>query len=400
MIGALGGAVSNDVGTGGCVDGECVGTQVGRVATGAFSSCAIRQEGQVYCWGLLTPTVTADPDYSVQRVPFTGPAESLAANRDGMTCAVLTGGSTACLGGNRFGGLGNGSTEDAALPRPVVGLANASRLSMSSARTAARTDDGRVFVWGLYRDDEDFGQPVFGPETPPLTEITQVLGSTTITRIAVLSPSRVAGISQAAQMTLGRSHACILASSGQVSCWGTNEAGQLGTTTIDTVDEPLAVPGMVDAIYVDAGSRQTCAVRSNGTVACWGSTCALGDSQDCASLGAGPQQVPGLSDAIQVEAQTAGACALRRTGEVVCWGENTSGGLGNGETSDSETPVAVLGLSDIEVLGVSNDHGGHTCGQRRTGDIVCWGLGILGQLGDGSTELFQNVPVPVIDLPD
>ncbi len=381
-----------------CVAGQCVGTRVGRLATGDFDTCAIRSEGRVYCWGLMTGDLNGS-EFPIQSVPFEGPAESLSAS-GGSVCAVLRGGAAACTGGNYDGQLGNGTTESTETPVAVSSLGNTLMVSASYVRTAALTADGRVFLWGLYEGVTDDGQrELFGTSLPPLTDLTETVGSSVLTRFAVLTPSRVAGITNAKQIALGHWHACALEASGEVLCWGLNDAQQLGFALATALDEPNPVPGLGDAIYIDAGRLQTCAVLENGSVVCWGSQCSTG-LRDCASVGSGPQRVAGISDAVQVAVQAAGACALRSNGEVACWGSNELGGLGNGGTANSSTPVAVAGLSDIVALGVPYESGHHFCAERKTGDIVCWGMGGFAQLGNESTELIQNAPVSVLNLPD
>ena len=57
---------------------------------------------------------------------------------------------------------------------------------------------------------------------------------------------------------------------GRVSCWGSNDNGQLGDGT--TVDHftPQLVPGVMDAVEVAAGELHACARRATGGVVCWG----------------------------------------------------------------------------------------------------------------------------------
>jgi alpha-tubulin suppressor-like RCC1 family protein len=51
--------------------------------------------------------------------------------------------------------------------------------------------------------------------------------------------------------------------------------------------------------------------------------------------------VLGVTDAASVAAGNWHACAMRGTGQIVCWGNGTSGQLGNGTFDSSSTPVTV-----------------------------------------------------------
>ena len=100
--------------------------------------------------------------------------------------------------------------------------------------------------------------------------------------------------------------------------------------------------------------------------------------------------------AIQLAGTVATACALVATGDVFCWGLGSLGELGNGATSDSNIPVQVIGLGSraIEVSGVGDSF----CALLENPvDVRCWGDNSSGELGDGSTSS-SDVPVSVQGL--
>jgi serine/threonine-protein kinase len=82
--------------------------------------------------------------------------------------------------------------------------------------------------------------------------------------------------------------------------------------------------------------------------------------------------------------------------QVLCWGRGDFGQLGNGDTLNSTEPVVVRGLpggvvSDV-VIG-----DWHACAVV-DGRVFCWGSNGLAQLGLGVAP-YEVTPVPVAGLP-
>src|SRR5690606_5589458 len=107
---------------------------------------------------------------------------------------------------------------------------------------------------------------------------------------------------------------------------------------------PVPVRGLEDAVEVAAGHEHTCAVRRTGEVACWGRADRgqLGLPLDEGHASA-PATVHGLEDARQIAAGWRHACARGATGEILCWGRNVEGQLGLGTHEAEKTPTRVAG---------------------------------------------------------
>jgi alpha-tubulin suppressor-like RCC1 family protein len=89
-------------------------------------------------------------------------------------------------------------------------------------------------------------------------------------------------------------------------------------------------------------------------------------------------------------------CLLKASGQVLCWGVNLDGQLGDGTNTNRTQPALVANLSDaVEVT--CGDF--HTCARRQSGEVSCWGRNQKGQLGNG-TKTVSNRPVAVAGLSD
>jgi alpha-tubulin suppressor-like RCC1 family protein len=147
----------------------------------------------------------------------------------------------------------------------------------------------------------------------------------------------------------------------------------------------LALPASASgALNVSASNGRTCAATLTGV--------------DCAGLlnygsrtkSAVMVPIEGTAGATFVSSGFKHSCALR-AGEVICWGGGDFGQLGDGSTADSTAPVKVVGLTDAVQISAG---WGDTCAVRASGNVVCWGHNRHGALGDGS-EVDSSVPVTV-----
>ncbi|HET7548043.1 MAG TPA: hypothetical protein VFJ86_09745, partial [Usitatibacter sp.] len=228
---------------------------------------------------------------------------------------------------------------------------------------------------------------------------------------ASLQANALVELNSVVQIAAGPYHACALTSGGDVFCWGSNAAGQLGDGT--TTDRHIAthVTGLTGVIAISAGGTDddasdgaepaathshTCALTSGGAVKCWGANShgelGTGDTTPHSS----PADVSGLaSGVIAISAGGTHTCAIVSGGGVKCWGSNGSGELGDGTNAEQLTPVDVSGLSS----GVASVAAAylHTCASTSAGAMLCWGADESGQLGDGANT-DQNTPVFVQGL--
>jgi alpha-tubulin suppressor-like RCC1 family protein len=190
---------------------------------------------------------------------------------------------------------------------------------------------------------------------------------------------------------------CAVLSTGKVECWGYNGDGQLADGTTANSPVPVAALGITDAKAVasDTDGGSFCAVLSTGHLDCWGYNGygELGNGNTTTPYTV-PQSVKNITTATAVIGGDYGFCARLSTGHLDCWGYNGDGELGNGTvTTDSDVPVAVHVITDATTL-ISGYY--NFCARLSTSHLDCWGSNTSGELGDGSTAGYSDVPVAVL----
>lgn len=428
------------------------------LAAGWGHTCALMEEGGVYCWGDNTNGQLGNGSgeaFIPSPKAVSGLAKGVAAitAKGGHTCALLDAGTVKCWGDNSYGQLGDGTAEDRKTPETVARLEGVRSVAAGWNHTCAIIDGEEMKCWGW----NYFGQ----------------LGDRSMT--SQLKPVSVAELpGPASAMGLGWRHTCAVIDPGLVMCWGANEYGQgwdgwlvepdSPTPTADpgadktatptkkpaTPTEKSAPPRDLNFDYqpMDSGGNHNCAITKKGGVKCWG-------SNDAGQMGIGnsggqsnPVDVIGLTgEAVGVAVGGSHSCAVMRSGDVMCWGANYSGEIGDGTHIDRKHPALVLGLPNgatsiaaggghtcavvpegVMCWGANNNHqlgtplsgpylgisavyvkglssgvrelssiSDHTCALTRAGGVVCWGLNEDGQLGDG-TKQYRPEAVPVSGL--
>ena len=210
-----------------------------------------------------------------------------------------------------------------------------------------------------------------------------------------LTPTRVPELGQVTALSVGYLHACALRVGGTVMCWGDGSDGQIGDGATSDAFAARAVAGLAGATAITTGDAHSCARLSSGAVMCWGANLngQLGDGS--ASPHDAPVFVENLGDALVVAAGASHTCALVSDGKVACWGANYAGQLGDGTTNESHVPVQVVGVDDaIAIAAGAYD----TCAIRNTGGVRCWGANHFGEIGNGERASSPALATDVVGL--
>lgn len=283
------------------------------IAVGRAHACLISPTGSVHCWGshahgalgehrvCIPPTTEGGvPDCTLGPaiMPALPPARELAAGDD-VTCAITMDDRVVCwgvesrLGGSRLPALDPPTPVRLPDGEPLT----ARRVIISHGSVCAIDPAQRLWCWG-----DDFGAlPALQPETGVV------------------------------DVALGRHHRCIIDDRGLV-CRGDNRNGQVGDVAHarrcgdgkcqlgDTVVD-------LDAIRVVVGERHTCALGRDHRVTCFG-------SNEVGQLGRGDAFLVGdlgvaLDGVVDLASGFSHVCAQRVDLSIWCWGSS-------GQTDPSE----------------------------------------------------------------
>lgn len=365
-----------------------------RIALGDAHTCAIKDDGTVWCFGdnsdgQLGNSSFGPPDSTtpVQTSGFgTGRTAVQVAAGERHTCALLDNGEVWCWGYNGNLELGSvGGSQPDPVKVPLGAGITASRIFVGGRMSCALTSDNRLTCWGQNHKGQ------IGNGT--------VLASGGVAPTAV---SNIPTSFAPAHVDPGGRHVCAAATGGAVWCWGDDDRNQLGTAAdgAAAVNVPGQADTVTTARSVATGLEYSCAVLTDDTVSCWGRNhlAQLGRGSVTPASTAAPAAVSIGAPVSKVAAGKAFACALTTAGAVWCWGENTASQIGDataGSPRLAPAQVSNLGGTAVDVVA----GGAHACAVLSSGEVRCWGDNSAGQLGMGGTDYsVRDAPATVASL--
>jgi alpha-tubulin suppressor-like RCC1 family protein len=260
-----------------------VETHIAQVRAGSQFALALTSAGQVYSWGDGIGGELGDGQdsdaFSPVHVAMPGGVKIAAISTGCLHSLALTPkGEVLAWGNNKYGELGDDSTDESDvpvrvdLPRTFKAVAVAAGCYHSLALGA----DGEVFAWGNNQDGQ------LGDGQPNLVNILPV-------EIVI----QLRGVGKVVQIYGGCEHTLALTSKGEVLAWGDDAEGELGLSPPKTVSRP--------ALVTKLKRRGVTSIA----VGCFTSY------------------------------------ARTSPGRALAWGEADSGQLGNGTFTDAKLPVGV-----------------------------------------------------------
>ena len=309
-------------------------------------------------------------------------AKAIAAGGD-TGYAIGSDGNLYAWGAGRDGELGNGTFTLTQTTPVTVNLptgVTAKAIAAGAGTGYAIGSDGNLYAWGA--GDGALGNGVTASTNTPVT---------------VSLPAGVTAKAIAAGIATGYA----IGSDGNLYAWGAGDSGQLGNGTTPTeqyTPVTVSLPAGVTAKAIAAGGDTGYAIGSDGNLYAWGDGGAgkLGNGTMTAA-----QTTPvtvSLPEGVTAKAITAGinnAYAIGSDGNLYAWGFGDFGGLGNGTTTLGQTtPVTVSFPAGVTAKTIAaGAQTGYAIGSD--GNLYGWGLGDIGQLGNGTTTNIQTTPVTV-----
>jgi cysteine-rich repeat protein len=204
-------------------------TAAREVAAGGRHSCAIHEDGTVWCWGDNAFGQLGTGDFQPSLLPlavgsgagFGGQAERITAGQ-AHTCALHGDGNPWCWGEGDQRRLGDGGSQDQSAPVSVLDVGAALDVTAGAAHTCAVAQDGTPWCWG------NGGEGRLGIGSTPPQQNPTALGAP------------VDGL----RVVAGARHGCALTVARALLCWGDNAAGQLGdgSGSTQTTAAPVVDP--------------------------------------------------------------------------------------------------------------------------------------------------------------
>jgi alpha-tubulin suppressor-like RCC1 family protein len=302
-----------------------------------------------------------------------------AAPGDNYACALDYRQSPYCWGANGGGQLGDGTTTGTGTPQAVMSTLQFGKIATSD-HTCAKDVGANLYCWG-HNEHGQVGMPASAN--------------------AVDTPTALAppGAGKWGDFAVGDSFTCTIydatnSGHGNVYCWGINDTGQLGGTSVAETYVPTPVSPAIDVSHIWAGPQHACAADDNGNAWCWG----YGPEGQLGN-GATPSQSPPVAVSGQWPELALGyyhTCGISPSGTLACWGDDRRGQLGIGDTSRAVKSVPQM--IDTSAWGGSVLHvaagGDHTCAVTTDQVVRCWGSNDDGALLDGKGWTTTPVQVP------
>lgn len=342
-----------------------VGTALAiKVIASADNSCALLDDGNIWCWGGGLPQGTNLTESALPiKIPLGEPVTDFALT-DNTGCAVTATSKMKCWGMNIFGEVGNGYSGNyyfAVATNPANTTEKFTQVVTSANSTCALKENKTVLCWGINL----FGQLGNGTKNA-------------VTRIGYQLP-----LSNILKLSAGISHYCALSESGAMYCWGLNNAGQIGnnetTSSVSSEKNPYQIPttypngtpGLPAIKDISTGSYSTCAVTTAGVAKCWGNN-TFRQSGHTSSSRSYPTDIS-LSAVEKIAVGDANTCAVTvgaGTKSIYCWGLGGYGLVGSSETTTA-TPVLIETITTTKNIDIFVSQ--QAACYIHDGTTKCWG---------------------------
>jgi alpha-tubulin suppressor-like RCC1 family protein len=374
-------------------------------------TCATLDEGSEHCWGnnqdgsIVTYDLSSEHAAEVEDSPFDGdvrlgitmrvtPGQIVlpqplvrsvraapGADTHTQAAAVVTVRGVAhtcerrvdqsiwCWGSNRLGQHGNGQGGPREQPELVRGLPPARAIAAGADRTCALTRAGEAWCWG---SGHSVPVHVTLPEAGAALAVDE--GSTCVASVSgavycwtarePAAPVRIAGVTKAVRVGVAGFYACAQVKSGAVWCWRREDPEDSEIPVV----APWRMRGFQSVVDIVVGYSENSALERSGQWKAWHWPVEVEVKQDLIGLRASAWRgQPPVARPLGNGSVLTPRCAITRAGGVLC--------ADMAEPGDQPPVYApAYDLAGIIALAAHGDSdGGHMCGLRKDGRVLCWG---------------------------
>jgi alpha-tubulin suppressor-like RCC1 family protein len=311
------------------------------IGAGRYWACAVRTGGTVWCWGdngvgQLGDNTTSSSPWAVQVVKDAdgSPLDGIVSVQGGecQTCALHQDGGVWCWGCNGSGSLGDGLTTDRDGAAPVLEalmgapFGGAMTLSVGGGHACVERGLGEVWCWGQNNDGQLGNDTTDNALVPIMSSFTGEIATGRWHTCGVATDGTV--------MCWGWGGHGRLANG-----VGWDPPDLLVPTPILMTPNGAPLTGGRDA----AAGALSCAVLQDSTAMCWGDdhygqTGVGGTGSPLQLRDARGEPLVGIE---RIWAQHTRGCALLSNGDIQCWGRNAEGQLADPSFVNHTRPTTI-----------------------------------------------------------
>lgn len=306
------------------------------------------------------------------------------------TGAITTNGELYMWGGNRYGQVGNNTTDYCSLPVKIMD--NVEQLYIYDFFTAAVTKDHTLYVWGDnstgllgLKDKKEYLKPEklmghvkkFASNGRAAGSVTTenelymwgnnyggLMGNEISTSEKIGTPLKI--MDNVADLYIQGYFSAIITTDNELWTSGDNQYGQLGNGTRD--DSNTFQKIMADVSYFNSDGEVSGIITKDNKLYMWGRFVdgSLRDGSNCDS-----NTPVFITDHVKKAIVGFTSLYLTMDGELYLWGENTGGQIGNGEIFDRMREPAYKTMKNVKDMAYSNAR--TSAAITEDGELYIWG---------------------------
>ena len=190
------------------------------------------------------------------------------------------------------------------------------------------------------------------------------------TQEKILSPTLIS--QNVISVGTGFDHTCLINDNRKLYCWGENVYSQLGDGTSVQSTTLSAIDHSTDYEKVDAGQYATCAITKTGALKCWGYNqySAITGSTSATAINS-PLEIDTGTVYAEVKVGKHHICAITNLKQIKCWGQNSVFQVSGATSASTVTqPMLIDNVNQYLKLSVADNY---SCAITTNYELKCWG---------------------------